>query len=118
MLTVLAGEGDAAAAGGGLVASLLPLVLIAAAFWFLLVRPQRNRARRMAEVQQAVSVGDEVVTHGGLVGRITEATEAEVVLETTPGVHLRFLRGAVGTVRSGSVGGDDLDVPPQQPPAD
>ena len=73
---------------------LLPLVLLAL-MWVLLVRPQQQRVRRQRELVASLEVGDEVVTVGGMVGRIAGLEGEHVQLEVAPGVVLRLLRFAV-----------------------
>ena len=73
---------------------LFPLVFLAL-MWFMLVRPQQQRVRRQRELVSSLAVGDEVVTVGGIVGRIVGLDADEARLEVAPGVVLRFLRVAV-----------------------
>lgn len=86
----------------------LPILLLVGLFYLLLIRPQQQRVRAQRAVVSTLSVGDEIVTIGGLLGTIVELDDEEVVVETTPGVRLRFRRPAI----SGKVGPeipDDLD---------
>ena len=73
---------------------LFPLIFLAL-MWFLLVRPQQQRVRRQRELVASLEVGDEVVTVGGMVGRIVGLDDEHVQLEVAPGVVLRLLRFAV-----------------------
>ena len=73
---------------------LFPLVFLAM-MWFLLVRPQQQRVRRQRELVASLAVGDEVITVGGIVGRIVGLDDEEARLEVAPGVVLRCLRLAV-----------------------
>lgn len=75
---------------------LLPLVLLAL-MWVLLVRPQQQRVRRQRELIASLEVGDEVVTAGGMVGRVAALEGDEVRLEVAPGLTLRFARLAVNS---------------------
>ncbi len=74
----------------------LPFVLLAL-MWLLLVRPQQQRVRRQRELIASLEVGDEVVTAGGIVGRIVALEGDEVRLEVAPGVTLRVVRLAVNS---------------------
>lgn len=77
-------------------AGLLPLLIVVVLFWFLLVRPARNRQRQVLELQRSLQVGQRVVTAAGLHGTIAELTDREVVLEAAPsGALLTFDRQAV-----------------------
>ena len=75
--------------------SLLLLLLIPLAMWFLVLRPQQARLRAQRELVASLQAGDRVVTAGGIVGTLTVVGESEVTLATTPGVELRVLRGAI-----------------------
>ncbi len=75
---------------------LLPFVLLAL-MWVLLVRPQQQRVRRQRELIASLEVGDEVVTAGGMVGRVAALEGDEVHLEVAPGLTLRFARLAVSS---------------------
>ena len=75
---------------------LLPFVLIAAVFWFLLIRPQRKRQTALMQTQRGLELGDEVLLGAGIVGRVAELPDGEyLVLEVAPGVRMKALRGAV-----------------------
>jgi preprotein translocase subunit YajC len=71
------------------------IALLAAVFWFMILRPQRNARRRASELAQSLDVGDEVVTIGGLYGHIVSIDEREVELDVADGVILRFARRAI-----------------------
>jgi preprotein translocase subunit YajC len=71
----------------------IPLVLIVG--YLLLVRPQQQRVRRQQELLSSVRVGDEVVTAGGMVGRVVSLDEERVWLELAPGMTVQFLRQAI-----------------------
>jgi preprotein translocase subunit YajC len=80
--------------------------------WLLLIRPQQQRVRRQQSLLQALEVGDEVVTAGGMIGRIRSLTSDRVEIELGPGVVVEFLRGAVSqrlTEPAGDAGDDDDD---------
>ncbi len=84
---------------------LFPLVFLGL-MWFMLVRPQQQRVRRQRELVSSLAVGDEVVTAGGVVGRIVGLDDEHVRLELAPGVVVRFLRMAVNARV-----GDDVEPP-------
>jgi preprotein translocase subunit YajC len=75
--------------------SLLLLLLIPLAMWFLVLRPQQARLRAQRDLVASLEAGDRVVTAGGIVGTLTVVGDTEVTLVTTPGVELQVLRGAV-----------------------
>lgn len=103
---------DAYAAGGGAQGDpwlgLLPIIIIFVIFWFLLIRPQTKRAKQHREMVAALQEGDEVVTQGGVLGRITALDETFVTLEIAEGVKIRLQRHMVGAVMpKGTI--DNLD---------
>jgi preprotein translocase subunit YajC len=74
---------------------LLPLALMGAIFYFLLIRPQQRRQRAQRDLLGSLDVGDDVVTIGGLHGVIRSMDDDTVTIEAAPGVDLKFLRGAI-----------------------
>lgn len=86
--------------GGSLVLPLLMVVGLFAIFYFLLIRPQRKRRDEQVRLQSSLSVGDEVVTIGGLYGTIAELDDQTVILETSDGVYSRYARAAISQVTS------------------
>ena len=90
-----------AQSGGGQgdpLVTFLPLVLIFVVFYFLLIRPQQKRQKEHKAMVDALSVGDEVVTAGGVLGKITEVGEQFVSVEVASGVVLKIQRHTVGAV--------------------
>lgn len=81
-----------AAASGSAWMQLLPLVLIFVVFYFLLIRPQTKRAKEHKEMVGKLQSGDEVVTNGGLLGRIAEVGDNFITLEVADGVTIRVQR--------------------------
>jgi preprotein translocase subunit YajC len=75
--------------------SLLLLLLIPLAMWFLVLRPQQARLRTQRDLVASLEAGDRVVTAGGIVGTLTVVGEMEVTLATRPGIEVQVLRGAV-----------------------
>ena len=73
----------------------LPLVALAVIFWVLIIRPQRNRVRRQGQLLQALERGQEVVTAGGLHGRIDHVGEDTVLIEIAPETVVKVDKRAV-----------------------
>lgn len=67
-------------------------------FYFILIRPQTKRAKEHRELVAALSKGDEVITNGGILGKITEVSEQYVTLEVADNVQMRFQKASVATV--------------------
>ncbi|NBD96081.1 MAG: preprotein translocase subunit YajC [Gammaproteobacteria bacterium] len=89
---------DAAQQAPSMISSLLPLILIVVIFWFLLIRPQMKRNKQHRELVAGLSAGDEVVTAGGMLGKITEVGESFVDLELADGVVIKVQRHSVAQV--------------------
>lgn len=92
-----------AAAGGGLTALLVnfgPLVLIIVVFYFLLIRPQQQRMKKHREMVEALRKGDEVVTQGGLIGKVTRVADTEATVELAEGVRVKVIKHTIAEVRT------------------
>lgn len=74
--------------------SLIFLVLMVAVFYFLIIRPQRNRAKKQQELASSLQLGDEIQTIGGIKGRVKRLDEDDVVLELEQG-EIRMSRKSV-----------------------
>lgn len=91
--TVLAETAPTGGAGG--LAGLLPFVLIGAAFYFLIIRPQRKRQAEQSAMLRRISEGDEVVTIGGFHGTVVALADDTMELELAPGVVVTMARTAI-----------------------
>ena len=85
---------QAAEGSGSSLTAFLPLILIFVVFYFLLIRPQRQRAKKQSELVDALQVGDQVQTAGGLFGVIVAIAEDAVVLGVEEG-RVRVARRAI-----------------------
>ncbi len=84
------------------------IIIVAFGFlYFVLVRPQKRRQMQSRQMLSNLDVGDEVVTAGGIYGRIVELQEADVVVEIAPQITVKVARRAIGAV-----------VPPAEPEVD
>ncbi len=95
------GNAMAQSAGAGepsLFASLIPLILIIVIFWFLLIRPQMKRNKEHRELVSGLSAGDEVITAGGLLGRLTQVGDSFVTVQLADKVEIRVQRGSIAQV--------------------
>ena len=93
--------GTAAAGGTGALIQLgLPFVLVFAAFYFLVQRPQSRRQKLFAERIAAVRKGDAVVTAGGIVGKVTRIEDAHVEVEIAPNTRVRVVKATLSDVTS------------------
>lgn len=94
-LIQLAQEGTDASAGG----SPIFLLLMLGAFVVLFILPQRRRRKQVEELQSALTIGDEVQTIGGIMGRVVDMDDDSVVLQVEDG-RLRFAKRAIATRNS------------------
>jgi preprotein translocase subunit YajC len=106
-LIISSAYAQAAPAGGdsGFI-GFLPIVLMFVLLYFLMIRPQMKRAKETKAMVEALQKGDEVITAGGVVGRITKMGEQYVTVEIAPGTEIVVQRSAVqaplpkGTIKS------------------
>lgn len=75
--------------------SLFPLILMFVILYFLIIRPQTKRAKEQKSMIEALQKGDEVVTAGGAVGRVTKVSDAYIALEIAPNVEIHVQKQAV-----------------------
>jgi preprotein translocase subunit YajC len=76
----------------------LPLILILVLFYFLLIRPQTKKQKEHRQMVEALAAGDEVVTGGGLLGKITDVGDQFVTVEVADGVRLKVQKHTIGAV--------------------
>ncbi len=93
LLTAAAGEGDTLTL---LLGTFGPIVLMFVVFYFMLIRPQKKRETEIQKMREAIEVGDEVVTIGGIIGRVVSIKEDTLVIETSgERSKLRMARWAI-----------------------
>ena len=87
-------------AGGDIFSLIMPIVMIMAIFWFLILRPQQKRMKEHQAMLANVRRGDTIVTAGGIVGKINKVVdETEVLVDTGEGAKLRIVKSAITEVR-------------------
>jgi preprotein translocase subunit YajC len=89
---------------------LLPLILIGGAFYFFLIRPQRNRQRQQAQMQKNLEPGTRVVTTSGMYATIVEVNDDGVILELAPDVQVQFVEQAIMRVVEEDTGETEDDA--------
>lgn len=81
-----------------LLTTLLPFVVLIVVFYFLLIRPENKKKKALAEMRNSLSVGDEITTIGGIVGKVVHIKDDLVTIETSEDrVRIQFARWAVST---------------------
>jgi preprotein translocase subunit YajC len=76
----------------------LPIILMFVLLYFLMIRPQMKRAKEQKQMVEALQKGDEVITAGGVLGRITRIADAYVSVEIAPNTEISVQKAAVQTV--------------------
>jgi preprotein translocase subunit YajC len=87
-----------AAAPGNPLFSFLPLIALFVIFYFLMIRPQMKRQKEHRTMVSALAKGDEVVSNGGIAGRVDEVGESFLTVEIAPNVKIKLQKGAVSQV--------------------
>lgn len=91
------GGGGAGGQGGGF-SAFVPLILMFAIFYFLLIRPQQKKAKQHKMLLSSIKKGDKIVSSGGLHGTVTGLTEEVVTVEIAPKIRVKVSRGSVAGI--------------------
>ena len=83
---------------GSDIMAFLPMIAIIVVFYFLLIRPQQKRAKETKAMLSALQKGDEVVTAGGVVGKIAKLSDAYADVEVAPNVEITVQRSAISLI--------------------
>jgi preprotein translocase subunit YajC len=86
------------AAGANQLAPMLIMVVFVGVFYFLLIRPQQKKLKDHQTLVSRLSAGDEVVTNGGMLGRITDVGDTFVTLEVADGMRVKVQKVAIASV--------------------
>ncbi|TJZ91587.1 preprotein translocase subunit YajC [Paracoccus gahaiensis] len=86
------------AGGGAALAQFIPLILIFAIMYFLMIRPQQKRVKQHRAMVEAVKKGDQVVTQGGILGKVVSVRDDELEVEIATGVRVRVIRSTLAQV--------------------
>ncbi|BEI34180.1 preprotein translocase subunit YajC [Polynucleobacter sp. HIN5] len=91
---------SAPAAGGdaGGLMSFIPLILMFVVLYFIMIRPQMKRQKETKAMLEALAAGDEVITAGGILGKVTAVKDQYVTLELIPGTEVQMQKNAVTSV--------------------
>lgn len=105
-----------AGGGGGGIMGFLPIILIFAVFYFLLIRPQQKKAKMHRETLGAIRRGDKIITGGGIIGTVTKVlNDDELAVEIAEGIKVKVQRGLVSQVISKTQPGQPAAPPPAPP---
>jgi preprotein translocase subunit YajC len=93
--------GGAAGPAGGMAAfqQVIPLVFMFAIFYFLLIRPQQKKAKEHKALLESIKKGDNVITAGGVHGKITAVDDTIVTLEVASGVNIKIIKSYIAAVK-------------------
>ncbi len=91
-------SGGAASSQGGGIESMLLIVLMFGVLYFMMIRPQMKRAKEHKAMIEALQKGDEVISGGGILGRVTKINESYATLEVAQGVEMVLQRSAIQVV--------------------
>ncbi len=80
---------------GGMLTSLLPLLLVFVIFWFFMIRPQAKKQKELRKFRESLKKGDKVITSGGIYGKIVEVRENIVVIQVDENVRLKVDKAGV-----------------------
>lgn len=92
------GTGGGASGQGGGFGAFVPLILMFAIFYFLLIRPQQKKQKQHRQMIGAIKKGDRIITSGGLYGRVTGLSDTSVTLEISEKVRVRVARSNIATI--------------------
>ena len=95
----MGGTGGAGGEGSSF-SAFVPLILMFAIFYFLLIRPQQKKAKQHRELLSSLKKGDKVISSGGLHGLVTGLTDDVVIMEIAPKVRVKVSRGSITGVAS------------------
>ncbi len=89
------GAGGTGGAQGNPLGAFVPLILMFAIFYFLLIRPQQKKAKQHREMLGNLKIGDRIVTNGGMYGTIVRMSDMTVIIEIADKVQVEMLRNTI-----------------------
>ncbi|OYY68767.1 preprotein translocase subunit YajC [Sphingomonas sp. 28-63-12] len=94
----------AAADGSGSIVMIIPYLLLLPLAYFLLIRPQQQRMKKLQDAVNAVKKGDEVTTAGGIIGKVTKIEERIVEIEIAAGVKVKVVKATLAAIAPSGAG--------------
>ena len=98
MISLALAQSTQTSGGQGLLIQLLPLILIFVVFYFLLIRPQQKKAKQHQILLESIKRGDQILTSGGIVGKVIKADKDELTVEISDKVNVKIFRSTVSDV--------------------
>ena len=100
MISVAHAQAAAPASAGSFdsIMGFLPMILMFVVLWFIMIRPQMKRQKEHKAMVEALKSGDEVITSGGILGKVTKTSEQYVTVEVAQGTEMQLQRAAVSQV--------------------
>jgi len=97
-MSLMLAQAAPAAAPGNPLFSFLPLIALFVIFYFLMIRPQMKRQKEHRTMMSALAKGDEIVSNGGIAGRVEDVGESFLTVEIAPNVKIKLQKGAISQV--------------------
>lgn len=94
-ILMLLGQTTPGAAGQGMTGMLFPMIIVFVIFYFLLIRPQQKKAKEHQEFLDKLEKGEDIVTNGGIIGKITGVAQNVLTIEIAPKVKVKVMKSAV-----------------------
>ncbi len=85
---------------GGMLVTFAPLIFVFVAFYFLMMRPQQQRVKQLQNAITNLKKGDQVITSGGILGKVSRLTDPYIELEIAPNVKIQVVRATITEVLS------------------
>ena len=94
---------EATGGTGDMMSTIIMMVVMVAVFYFMLIRPENKRKKEADEMRSSLRVGDEIITIGGICGKIVDVKESRIVIETgADRVRIEFVKDAISTNETAS----------------
>lgn len=98
LLMAQTAAGGAASSPTSMLGAILPILLVFVVFYFFLIRPEKKKNKQVTDMRDSLRVGDEIVTIGGIVGKVTNIKDDQLTLETgADRQKIRLMRWAIGS---------------------
>ncbi|MGL5417101.1 MAG: preprotein translocase subunit YajC [Clostridium sp.] len=79
----------------GILLNIIPIVVIFALFWFMILAPEKKRKKKYGDMMSTLGVNDDIMTRGGIIGKIIQMDDEHVIIETAGKTRLKIVRNAI-----------------------